>query len=111
MPRRGKDCTMTGAEVGPPCGWHCTDCSHFRQDCSGCRQTGGSPFWSSPSDIEVCPVYRCCAGKEGLEHCGLCPRLPCETLANWRDPSMSDEEFEKSLTKRIHALRARAGKE
>ena len=111
MPRRGEDGSMIRAEAAPPCGWHCAGCSHFRQDCRGCRQTRGGPFWSSPSDIEVCPVYLCCAEQEGLEHCGLCPRLPCETFNNWRDPSMSDEEFEESMTERINALRSRATKE
>ncbi|MBE0431246.1 MAG: DNA alkylation repair protein [Dehalococcoidia bacterium] len=96
---------MTGLDASPPCGWHCTGCSYYGQGCPGCRETGGKPFWTATSDIEACPVYLCCAEQEGLEHCGLCPQLPCETFAKWRDPSMSDEESEESLAERINALR------
>lgn len=99
---------MINKEAAPPCGWHCSQCSHFTQDCPGCRQTGGRPFWSSQSDISVCPVYDCSTNKEGVEHCGLCSRLPCKTFQDWRDPSMTDQEFEKSLRERIAALRKRA---
>lgn len=33
---------------------------------------------------------------------------PARTFLNWRDPSMTDEEFQKSLTEREAALRKRA---
>ena len=102
---------MMRPEAAPPCGWHCSSCSHFGQDCPGCRETKGRPFWTFTSGIEMCPIYLCCVEQAGLEHCGLCPQLPCETFAGWRDPSMSDEEFEKSLAERIDALRNRARKE
>ena len=108
---RRRAALMTGPEAAPPCGWHCNSCSYCSQGCSGCRETGGRPFWTSTSNIEVCPVYHCCAERELLEHCRLCPQLPCDTFAGWRDPSMSDEEFEKSLAERIDALRNRARKE
>ena len=102
---------MTELDAAPPCGWHCNSCSHFGQDCPGCRQTGGRPFWTSTSEIEVCPVYHCCAEQEFPEHCGLCPRLPCQTFMDWRDPSMSDEEFQQSLLERLTDLRNRAQQE
>ena len=97
--------------AAPPCGWHCNGCSHFGRDCPGCRQTGGRPFWTTASEIEVCPVYGCCVELEVLDHCGLCPRLPCQTFLHWRDPSMSDEQFQQSLLERVAALRDRAQKE
>lgn len=94
--------------AAPPCGWHCDDCQHYREDCPGCRQTGGRPFWTSTSEIKVCPVHQCCTEQEGLEHCGLCANLPCDTFLAWRDPSMSDDEFQRSLTERTESLRKRA---
>ncbi len=96
---------MIDNEAAPPCGWQCSQCTHFNQGCAGCRQTGGKPFWTSEDEIPICPVYKCCVEKEGLEHCGLCPQLPCETFLNLRDPSMTDAEFQKSLTDRLAALR------
>ena len=29
--------------------------------------------------IRNCSIYKCCTDK-GLEHCGLCPDVPCEML-------------------------------
>lgn len=100
---------MINNEAPPPCGWSCGGCQHFKKGCAGCRQTSGTPFWIPKSPMDRCPVYECCTDQKGLEHCGLCPDLPCETFLKLRDPSMSDEEFEKSLTERKAALLKRAG--
>ena len=58
--------------------------------------------------IEVCPLHDCCRNQKQLEHCGLCEDFPCETFNALRDPNMSDDEFEKSLSLRKQALRRRA---
>jgi hypothetical protein len=54
------------------------------------------------------PLQPMAGEKTGLEHCGLCADFPCETFLVLRDPSLSDEEFERSLEKRKSALRRRA---
>jgi 3-methyladenine DNA glycosylase AlkD len=50
-------------------------------------------------------------GAGALEHCRLCPRLPCQTFLDWRDPSMCDHEFQQSLHERLTALRNRVQQE
>lgn len=95
-------------DAAPPCGWLCTDCSHWNRDCAGCRQIHGKPFWASPDDVAVCPVYHCCVETQALEHCGLCAELPCTTFVAWRDPTMSDEAAAASLAERVATLRLRA---
>ncbi len=94
--------------VAPPCGWLCADCSHWNEDCEGCRAVQGRPFWASPDDVADCPVYACCVQIQALEHCGLCAQLPCATFVAWRDPTMSDEAAAASLADRVAALRQRA---
>lgn len=39
--------------------------------------------------------------------CGLCEDLPCETFASLRDPSLSDEQFERSVRERQESLTLR----
>ncbi|MDD2715628.1 MAG: DUF3795 domain-containing protein [Candidatus Wallbacteria bacterium] len=100
---------MFDVNTAPPCGYTCGGCSHFRKDCAGCRQTEGKPYWSSYVENSRCPIYYCCTNERLLEHCGLCSQLPCETFLKLRDPSLSDEEFQKSLNERLTILRKRAG--
>ena len=70
-------------------------------------------FWETFSRLtklysfEVCPLYDCCVNKKHLEHCGLCPELPCQTFTSLRDPALSDEEAEKALQKRQKDLKLR----
>ncbi len=99
---------MIDIETPPPCGWFCTECSHFDKECTGCRQTEGKPFWISKSEMSVCTVYNCCTEQKTLEHCGLCSQMQCKTFLDLRDPSMSDEEFQKSLNERKANLLKRA---
>jgi hypothetical protein len=103
--------TMIDSMAAPPCGYTCGECSHFKKDCPGCRQTNGTPFWIPKSDMKKCNVYDCCGNQKGLEHCGLCPQLPCDTFLKLRDPSMSDQEFENSLNERKAILLRRAQKQ
>lgn len=101
---------MFDVNAAPPCGYICGGCSHLKKDCTGCRQTGGKPFWSSAPGESGCPVYHCCTNEKCLEHCGLCSQFPCEIFLKLRDPSMSDQEFQKSLSERKAILQKRAGK-
>ena len=89
------------------CGLYCGDCEHLNDKCPGCGQVQGKPFWTSMFNLEVCPLYGCCVNQKKLEHCGLCPDLPCETFSSLRDPSMSDEEAAQSLQQKINDLKRR----
>ena len=56
------------------CGTYCGVCT-FKEavHCPGCQACAGRPFWGE------CSMALCCIDK-GLEHCGHCGELPCETL-------------------------------
>ncbi len=57
------------------CGVDCEACVRKEQvHCDGCAHMT-APFWGG-----ICEVKHCCEEK-GLDHCGLCARFPCETLA------------------------------
>jgi len=91
-------------ELTACCGLYCGDCEFLGEKCPGCGQVYGKPFHVELSKLEVCSIYGCCVDKKQLEHCGLCDEFPCETFTSLRDPSMSDEEFEQSLSERQQAL-------
>jgi hypothetical protein len=55
----------------------------------------------------ICPLHDCCRNQKELEHCGLCADFPCKVFLELRDPTMSDEEFEKSLDDRKTAIKRR----
>ncbi len=67
------------------CGTYCGVCS-WREStgCKGCRANAGEMFWGQ------CGKAACCIG-QGLEHCGQCPRLPCQKLRDlFSDPEHGD---------------------
>ena len=49
------------------CGLDCDSCPG-KDDCAGCRATGGRPF----SNAGQCPLVACCESKE-QENCSQCP--------------------------------------
>jgi hypothetical protein len=89
------------------CGLYCGDCEHLGGRCGGCRRVRGKPFWAEEYGVAVCPLYGCCVEEKALEHCGLCEDLPCATFASLRDPSLTDEQFERSLRERRESLMLR----
>ncbi|MBC8216058.1 MAG: DUF3795 domain-containing protein [Candidatus Marinimicrobia bacterium] len=91
----------------PPCGYTCHDCHFYGKGCFGCQKTCGKPFWIADEKWDACPIFDCCVNEKVLEHCGLCPELPCETFLTLRDPDMTDEAFEKSLADRKALLLSR----
>lgn len=98
---------MTDEALLAACGLFCGTCEHMAAGCPGCAQIEGRPFWAAQFGVEVCPIYDCCMNTRQLEHCGLCDELPCETFLSLRDPSLSDEEFERSIEERREVLHAR----
>ncbi|MCK5018837.1 MAG: DUF3795 domain-containing protein [Candidatus Peribacteraceae bacterium] len=98
---------MKNDGMSPPCGLLCGECKYLGKQCDGCGNVKGKPFWTIKFKIEVCPIYDCCVNKKGLEHCGQCDEFPCKIFIDLKDPSMSDEEFEKSLNARKNELTKR----
>jgi hypothetical protein len=61
------------------CGAYCGTCQwRPKTHCPGCQAAGGNTFWGE------CAVATC-AIKKGLEHCGLCADVPCQTLQEYFD--------------------------
>ena len=89
------------------CGIYCGDCEYLSRQCKGCVLQAGKPFWAKLMPSKICPLHDCCRNSKRLEHCGLCEDFPCETFRELRDPSVSDEEFEKSLSQRQGELKKR----
>ena len=83
-----------------PCGQDCRKCSYYQKDCKGCMVTDGVPFWANSIGMEICPIFDCAVNKKEVEHCGNCVKYPCDTYLNLRDPSISEEEWQKSLSER-----------
>jgi hypothetical protein len=99
---------MNDINFAPVCGIYCGDCSLLELDCTGCGNVDGKPFWTSLMKVKVCPLHECCRNQKQLEHCGWCEDFPCKTFLELRDPSMTDDEFEKSLNLRQKELQKRA---
>ena len=56
------------------CGCICSKCEYKESaNCPGCLIMD-KPIWG-----DSCDLKSCCEAKN-LEHCGLCPDFPCETM-------------------------------
>lgn len=93
--------------LAAPCGLYCGECEILGDKCQGCTQVKGKPFWTEQFKLDVCPLYDCPVNKKHIEHCGLCTDFPCKLFFSMRDPSVSDEEAEKSLKKKQADLKTR----
>ncbi len=98
---------MSDKNYAPVCGVYCGGCHLLGKECAGCGYVDGSPFWVSSMELTVCPLYDCCHNQMQLEHCGMCEGFPCDLFAGLRDPSMTDEQHEASLSSRRGALARR----
>lgn len=87
------------------CGASCEGCSYSGECEGGCEARQGKVFWTQYIDEEVCPIYRC-AKEAGFKNCGDCAKLPCTLWSAVKDPAMSDEEHQKSITGRVAKLKA-----
>jgi hypothetical protein len=99
---------MTDANYASACGAYCGDCRFLGDSCGGCGYVQGRPIWATQTTSGICPVHDCCRNKRGLEHCGLCRKLPCKGFLDLRDPNMSEKQFCKSLDERQTSLKRRA---
>jgi hypothetical protein len=80
-----KSITMDRSQIAY-CGSYCGDCTwKEKTGCKGCKAAQGNLFYGE------CAVAKCAIAK-GVEHCGLCPDVPCETLqAAFDNPEHGDK--------------------
>jgi hypothetical protein len=89
------------------CGLICDECEFFNKTCTGCHSVKGSTFWAKEMlPNKVCPMYDCSVNIKKFKDCGDCPELPCNIFREMKDPKSSEEEHQKSIIKRVTALRA-----
>lgn len=87
------------------CGLDCSSCPEFGKQCEGCKKISGKVFWTTHFGLEKCPMHKCCTDVHGLEHCGLCEKLPCQTYFDMRDPAYSEDEHLEGIDRRVKVLR------
>jgi len=67
------------------CGSVCSNCENFKGNreprCPGCFALKGKPFWGE------CVTYACMKDN-GVEHCGVCGKFPCDNFIEHFDPSL-----------------------
>ncbi len=85
------------------CGTDCSACPLLGNPCAGCSAARGRVFYTSEG--KPCAIYACCANKHRFATCASCDRLPCGIWEATRDPSMTDEQFRKSIEDRVSALK------
>lgn len=85
------------------CGTDCSKCSCFGNMCKGCNVSLGKVFHAPEG--HACPIYECSINRKKLTGCGACESLPCDIWRNTKDPSFSEEEFEKNIQERVARLR------
>jgi hypothetical protein len=85
------------------CGFYCTECYAYHNECAGCEELEGTPFWTEHIGGGQCPVYKCCQEKE-YQHCGDCAEIPCKTWYDFKDPSITEEEHLNSIKMRTKRL-------
>ena len=90
----------TGLSV---CGTDCSACPLHGSVCTGCNEACGEVFHAPEG--EPCRIYGCCVDQHHFVNCGSCDQMPCDVWKVVRDPSYTDEQFEKSIQDRVAALR------
>ena len=108
VPNKKRRFVMSDKNHAPVCGIYCGDCEFLGKQCKGCGYVEGKPFWTAEMPTGAVSLYDCCRNQKQLEHCGLCDELPCKVFMELRDPSLSDEQFQQSISDRQAALRRRA---
>ena len=94
------------------CGIDCQKCMDALsinfpgQTCAGCNAVEGKVFWAAYLNLDTCPIYSCCRNEKQLAHCGECMELPCQIYFATKDPTLSDEEHQKSIEDRVTVLKS-----
>jgi predicted DNA-binding protein (MmcQ/YjbR family) len=85
------------------CGTDCSACPLHGNLCTGCNEACGKVFHCTPG--KTCAIYACCVSKHRYATCASCDRMPCEVWQSVRDPSYTDEQFQKSIEARAAVLK------
>lgn len=85
------------------CGTDCSICGCYGNMCKGCNESLGKVFHALEG--QACPIYECSLNQKGLKGCGDCDRVPCDIWRKTKDPSFSEEEFERNIQERVSRLR------
>ena len=84
------------------CGTECAKCSCYGDLCKGCNETRGKVFHVPQG--QACGIYECSMNQKKLKSCGDCEHVPCDIWRKTKDPSMSEEEFERNIAGRVKNL-------
>ena len=85
------------------CGTECTKCGFYGTMCRGCNASLGKVFHAPEG--QACPIYECTINQKKLKGCGACSNVPCDIWRKTKDPSFSEEEFERNIQERVNRLR------
>ncbi len=85
------------------CGADCAACSFYGNECPGCNACGGKVFHAPKG--KPCPIFACCVSQHKFATCAACPDMPCQLWRDTRDPSLSEEAFEKTIAERVARLK------
>lgn len=85
------------------CGTDCSTCGCYGTLCKGCNESLGKVFHAPEG--QACQIYECSINRKKYKGCGECANIPCDIWRKTKDPSMSDEEFEKNISERVGRLK------
>ncbi len=85
------------------CGTECTKCSYYGNLCKGCNESLGKVFHAPEG--QACPIYECSVNKNKYKNCKACSSIPCDIWRKTKDPSFSEEEFERNIKERVGRLK------
>ncbi len=85
------------------CGTDCSKCGCYGNMCKGCNESLGKVFHAPEG--QACPIYECSLNQKGLAGCGDCDCVPCDIWRKTKDPSFSEEEFERNIQERVSRLK------
>lgn len=73
------------------CGVKCNQCQYYPEECAGCNEVKGKPFYLEYTGEPICKIYNCCINQKKQANCGNCKDLPC-TYFDGSDPTKSEQE-------------------
>lgn len=85
------------------CGTDCISCGCYGTMCRGCNASLGKVFHAPEG--HACPIYECSVNQKRLKGCGDCGSVPCDIWRRTKDPSFSEEEFERNIQERVSRLK------
>lgn len=85
------------------CGTDCISCGFYKTMCRGCNASLGKVFHAPEG--HACPIYECSVNQKRLKGCGDCGSVPCDIWRRTKDPSFSEEEFERNIQERVSRLK------